>query len=124
MLKQILAGILLTFFILRDTVCKNLYPEMKVNAAEWDGANNLTMDTFALIFFLAFLLIRLSVDKWRLIISIDLLLGIAFFDLLQRVFIGLRFIDRFDIIAIFLTIIFTIIDLSYILLSKKKYDNK
>lgn len=102
----LLAGFCVVFFPLRDFLCKSLYPKMKTITGEWDGANNLTMDLFAWMFFCGIFL------SWRhttgiLSVFLGASLGFSAGDVLDRLF-GIRDYTGFDFISVPLAIIIPI----------------
>jgi hypothetical protein len=54
MIRLIASILIAAFFILRDYLCQRYFPEMKTLKGDWDGSNSLTMNTYAVVLFLAF----------------------------------------------------------------------
>lgn len=104
-----MAVILIAFFSLRGLVCEYRFPEMRTVAQEWDGANNLTMDTFAWMFLICFAMCRILAQDIKLKLLLDILIGFSASDVIDR-FFGKRYTDHTDLYVAIFTILLILID--------------
>lgn len=93
---------MVVFFPLRDFLCFTLYPDMVTVANEWDGANTLTMNLFAAMFFCLSLLTWLN-TKGAVQVIIGFALGCSAGDVIDRMF-KIHDYTAADFITIFLAI--------------------
>ena len=98
----LLAAFVAVFFPLRAFLCYSLYPEMQTCAKEWDGANNLTMDIFAAMFFCLSLLSWLN-TKGSVQVIIGIALGFSAGDVFDRM-LNINDYTAADLITILLAI--------------------
>lgn len=99
MAKIIIAIIVGLFFVVRDAVCHYRFPDMKIRE-EWNGANELTMNTYAVIIGLSFISACLP-TKYKITLFFTLIpVWFSIFDLLDRSFriYNLTSIDRVFVI--------------------------
>lgn len=82
---RLVASILIAAaFIFRDYLCQRYFPEMKTLKGDWDGSNVLTMNSYALMLFLAFSSVFFQV-KYRITYLFQfIVLWFSFADLLFR----------------------------------------
>jgi len=99
MAKITIAIIVGLFFVVRDAVCHYRFPDMKIRE-EWNGANELTMNTYAVIIGLSFISACLK-TKHRITLLFTLIpVWFSIFDLIDRSFkiYNLTSIDRVFVI--------------------------
>ena len=101
---------LIALFMLRSRYCNDHWPNMKTEEGEWDGSNTFTMNIFALMFFLSFLLTRTY--KYNLVngILLDILIAVAGCDLFDRIIFKIVNPDEKDFFTFIVIVIVVLID--------------
>lgn len=83
---------------------------MRVDATEWDGANTFTMNVFAVMFFLSFLLIPFYKRTLFSAITVDVLIGVSSADLFDRLVFHIVDPTAYDVFAFICIVIVILID--------------
>ncbi len=101
---------LLVWFIIRSEICRIYFPEMKVDAKEWDGANNLTMNSFALMFFASFIFMRFCKRNRVVDFMLDVLIGVSLTDVMDRLLFHISHKTDYELLTFVITVIVILID--------------
>lgn len=99
MSKIVIAILVGLFFVIRDAACFYFFPDMKIRE-EWNGANELTMNAYAVIIGLSFVSACLK-TKYQITLFFTLIpVWFSVFDLVDRSFkiYELTSIDRVFVI--------------------------
>lgn len=78
MIRLLISISIVLFYCLRDPLCFFFYPELRTVTGEWDGANALAMNIYALLIFMSFIKTFLKV-KYEITYLFDI--GVVWFSL-------------------------------------------
>lgn len=109
-MRLVISIIVLLFFTFRERFCVWYFPDMKTVTGEWDASNDLTMNTFSLLFCLTFLFGRLGVSTKKEKLLWDIIIGISISDVADRVFFDINHYTKEDIGMLAFTIMISYLD--------------
>lgn len=109
-MKFIIPITLFLFFILRDAICWRYFPEMTTDTGQWDGANTMTMDFYAIGLFLSYILARYFCTDKKINAIIDVLIGISGADVFDRLILHSTTRTEHDQFTFWSTLIWVLID--------------
>lgn len=103
------------FFTLRQTVLLYFYPNMAVNATDWDFSNAITNNVWAVVFFILLAVIKILVSSEEKLLGYftSVVMGISSADLVDKFIRGIRHKTSEDNMLLALSIVMPLIFLIY-----------